>query len=403
MRKPETVSYYKHSAKIYKANDGFHATWYLNGKRVKKQFSTLRNAKESALEALRLIHKGEGDLAHLSPVKKAELIEIQRIFSEEKIISPLALVREYQEAKRIAPKTDLISIAKFWTDNNEKLERVTFKFAAEDWLKTKRPNWSKLHADKTEKRVERLCDVFSIDLLDIDLESVRTFFSVDLGKNAPKYKNHFRAILKSIFNYSIEQNWFPEKHRFTTILKNEKVPKSKQKIITPAQFKMMLDASDQAILPIIALRGFCGIRHAEALRLTWEDVWSKEGIIEIAIEKSKTKQRRTVPRCKALETWLKPYRRFNGIIWKQSDSVFGHAQNALHKLISVSGDNVLRDAYASYRLAITQSADQVSLEMGNSSDMVFTHYAEVVTPNAAQEWFSLLPKIESAAVVNIQA
>jgi integrase len=156
-------------------------------------------------------------------------------------------------------------------------------------------------------------------------------------------------------------------------------------------------------LPIIALRGFCGIRHAEALRLTWEDVWSKEGIIEIAIEKSKTKQRRTVPRCKALETWLKPYRRFNGIIWKQSDSVFGHAQNALHKLISVSGDNVLRDAYASYRLAITQSADQVSLEMGNSSDMVFTHYAEVVTPNAAQEWFSLLPKIESAAVVNIQA
>jgi len=61
MRKPETVSYYKHSAKIYKANDGFHATWYLNGKRVKKQFSTLKSAKESALEALRLIHKGEGD------------------------------------------------------------------------------------------------------------------------------------------------------------------------------------------------------------------------------------------------------------------------------------------------------------------------------------------------------
>tara|TARA_Y100000588_G_C13955738_1_gene796449 strand:- start:332 stop:826 length:495 start_codon:yes stop_codon:yes gene_type:complete len=117
VRKPETVSYYKHSAKIYKANDGFHATWYLNGKRVKKQFSTLRNAKESALEALRLIHKGEGDLAHLSPVKKAGLIEIQRIFSEEKIDSPLALVREYQEAKRIAPKTDLISIAKFWADN----------------------------------------------------------------------------------------------------------------------------------------------------------------------------------------------------------------------------------------------------------------------------------------------
>jgi hypothetical protein len=99
-----------------------------------------------------------------------------------------------------------------------------------------------------------------------------------------------------------------------------------------------------------------------------------------------------------LETWLEPYRRFDGLIWKQSDSVFGHAQNALHKLISVSGDNVLRDAYASYRLAITQSADQVSLEMGNSPNMVFDHYREVVTPNAAQEWFSVAPVLEENVV-----
>ena len=63
--------------------------------------------------------------------------------------------------------------------------------------------------------------------------------------------------------------------------------------------------------------------------------------------------------------------------------------------------NALRHSFASYRLADVQSAAQVSLEMGNSPQMVFKHYREIVKPSAAKEWFSLFPKSESN-IIQIQ-
>jgi len=60
VKQAEEVSYYNDSAKIYSAQDGYHATWYFNGKRVKRQFKTRKQAKEAALHALRQIHHGEG-------------------------------------------------------------------------------------------------------------------------------------------------------------------------------------------------------------------------------------------------------------------------------------------------------------------------------------------------------
>jgi hypothetical protein len=52
----------------------------------------------------------------------------------------------------------------------------------------------------------------------------------------------------------------------------------------------------------------------------------------------------------------------------------------------------LRHSYASYRLAAIQNAAQVALEMGNSSEIVFKHYRELVKPEAALKWFSIFPE-----------
>ena len=53
--------------------------------------------------------------------------------------------------------------------------------------------------------------------------------------------------------------------------------------------------------------------------------------------------------------------------------------------------NGLRHSYASYRLAVTANAPEVSLEMGNTPQMIHRHYRELVTPAKAEKWFSLLP------------
>ena len=56
--------------------------------------------------------------------------------------------------------------------------------------------------------------------------------------------------------------------------------------------------------------------------------------------------------------------------------------------------NGLRHSFASYRLAIVQSADQVALEMGNSPKKLFTNYRELATPAQAERWFSVMPASE---------
>ena len=54
--------------------------------------------------------------------------------------------------------------------------------------------------------------------------------------------------------------------------------------------------------------------------------------------------------------------------------------------------NALRHSFISYRLAEVQNAAQVALEAGNSSQMVFKHYGELVKPADADKWFNVQPQ-----------
>jgi hypothetical protein len=43
------------------------------------------------------------------------------------------------------------------------------------------------------------------------------------------------------------------------------------------------------------------------------------------------------------------------------------------------------------RLAETQNAAQVALECGNSAQIIFQHYLELVRPADAKNWFNVKP------------
>jgi hypothetical protein len=53
--------------------------------------------------------------------------------------------------------------------------------------------------------------------------------------------------------------------------------------------------------------------------------------------------------------------------------------------------NGLRHSFISYRLAQIKNVHQVSLEAGNSPQMVFAHYRQLVTETQATEWFGIVP------------
>jgi len=53
--------------------------------------------------------------------------------------------------------------------------------------------------------------------------------------------------------------------------------------------------------------------------------------------------------------------------------------------------NGLRHSYISYRVAETKNVYQTSLEAGNSPQMIFKHYRQLVTETTAKDWFSIVP------------
>ncbi|MCE0522508.1 MAG: hypothetical protein LV480_06320 [Methylacidiphilales bacterium] len=48
-------------------------------------------------------------------------------------------------------------------------------------------------------------------------------------------------------------------------------------------------------------------------------------------------------------------------------------------------------SFISYRLAILHDTARVALEAGNSPEVIFGHYRELVTPEAARAWFDVRP------------
>ena len=53
--------------------------------------------------------------------------------------------------------------------------------------------------------------------------------------------------------------------------------------------------------------------------------------------------------------------------------------------------NALGYSFASYRLTQIKNAAEVAIEMGNSPQMIFKHYRELVTPRDAAAWWVIMP------------
>jgi len=53
--------------------------------------------------------------------------------------------------------------------------------------------------------------------------------------------------------------------------------------------------------------------------------------------------------------------------------------------------NVMRHSFVSYHLAAFGNAGKTALEAGHSEQMLFAHYRELVTPEAAREFWAIRP------------
>jgi len=165
----------------------------------------------------------------------------------------------------------------------------------------------------------------------------------------------------------------------------------------------LLGAATKEFLPALAIGGFAGLRSPEIERLEWQEINLVERFIEVKKGKSKTAARRLVPITDNLAAWLGPYANCRGRVWPGGHDDFYDAQQrtaeatATETLAAVKWKtNALRHSFISYRLATVQNVNQVALEAGNSPQMIFRHYRELVRPADAKKWFAIEPSGSSS-------
>ena len=79
-----------------------------------------------------------------------------------------------------------------------------------------------------------------------------------------------------------------------------------------------------------------------------------------------------------------------------------HAENAKSAKVKWK-HNALRHSYVSYRVADGGDVNRTALECGNSPQMIFSNYRELVTPEEAKLWFSIVPQSSrSRKVVSLE-
>ncbi len=158
------------------------------------------------------------------------------------------------------------------------------------------------------------------------------------------------------------------------------------KIHTPAEAKRVLAAarkSDLNFCRALAIRYFAGLRSAEVFRLSEAEI--RADYIEVTAAKAKTRRRRLVSITPNLRAWLAlgpelPVGRTSGLAKKVAT-------------LAECGwpTNVTRHSFCSYHLSKFGSAARTALEAGHTETMLFNHYREVVTREAAEEFFAIVP------------
>jgi integrase len=205
---------------------------------------------------------------------------------------------------------------------------------------------------------------------------------------APGTRNTFRRDIRTLFSFC-EKRGYCQGNEAKRTERATDIDKPAC-ILTVPQASALLSACPDDVLPYAAISLFAGLRASEAQKLDWAEVDLAGGHIEVTAAKSKTARRRLVPISKNLAAWIKPLVQKAGPVApvglrKRFDAVKEAAK------FTEWESNCLRHSFGSYRLAECQDAARVSLEMGNSPQMVFAHYRELVRPKEAAKFWKLWP------------
>lgn len=211
-------------------------------------------------------------------------------------------------------------------------------------------------------------------------------------KFAPVTRRSMLNRLSSFFTFAKKRKWVsrnPVEEIERPILEWKPPP-----IFTPEQVERLFRTC-QALWPdrlaFVTLCCFGGLRPTEAMQIEKQFINLENGTVRVEAGVSKVRQRRIVNLHPTAVLWLKhclPTSRLpipdGARRWWMKD--FARALGMKHWL-----QDGLRHSCASYWLAVKQDAGYVSMQLGNSPNILFRHYRELVSAEDAERFWKILP------------
>jgi integrase len=353
-----------------------HLKWtiaghYLNGKRVRKFFTTEKLA-ETYLEQIETKAKNLGTRALM--------------------IDPALHVMAVECSDYLAPygKTIAEATAFYCRHLEQVAQSCTVRELSEMFLQHKRDDGRR---NAYLRNLRAKLRIFSQTFGQRVIATLTVSECDDWLRSQPvsgSSRNSYRRVLTTFFNYAMARNVCAD----NPMLKTEKarVIDKPVEVFTPQQMQRLLDSADAEIVAALAIGAFAGLRRAEISRLDWSEVQLERGFIEVTASKSKTARRRLVTIQPTLKTWLEITTYRKGAVLPEDYEKKLKATRERAEIASWPA-NGLRHSFASYHLAKFQDAPALALQLGHTTTaMLFSHYREVVTPEAAEAYWQITPK-----------
>lgn len=259
-------------------------------------------------------------------------------------------------------------------------QSTALKIAIELFLEAKsQQNLSKRHLADLRQKMDHLTRACHWDLSLIDYPSIQK--ALLSNGWAPKTIRQVHGAWRTFFRWCQRQGMLPSDWDLIDRMDLPRIPPTPPAIYTPNELDELLAVKSPRLRAYIAIAAWSGLRSAEIIRLEWKDI--RDGWITVTAEKAKTGSRRIVPVLGPLMEYLDPSMERPGGLTDPHQAAGSAGIRHLWK------PNALRHSWISYRLSLVESAVKVALEAGNSPQIIFRNYRELVTPPEARRWFRI--------------
>lgn len=385
------ISNGKQTVKLYssvnRGKEMYQLAFYQAGRRVQRNFADKSEAKRVARQIL-------GGLTNdAEAVESMATPELESLVAARRVLAPnyalhVAVEEHAQAVAKLGKATIREAVEFFLRHHRTDVPRLPLSEVSEQFARSREqaglsPHYVFLCRKFTRQMAEAFPGLCLSDLTTPALD--KWIGSLKLGATT---KNDMRRVLGTCGNWAEKQGHLLKGYSPFPGMVRYKETKSDVSIFTPENIASLLKKADATLRPYLALGAFAGLRTAELQRLDWSEINLDRGYITVAASKAKTRQRRLVPISANLKAWLTPLRQASGPVCLHTCPQ--HAARSLCKGFSWAR-NGLRHSYISYRLAVLPDTARVALEAGNSPEVIFAHYRELVTPEAAKAWFKVKP------------